>query len=98
MSKPRIDLVYFPGCPNVEAARALLRTALAAEGLPARWREWNRDDNATPAELRHYASPTILIDGRDIAALPTDAKCCRLKVPAIGCIRSALAVTRETRT
>ena len=38
MEAPLIELVYFTGCPHVDAARAALRTALNAAGLPAQWR------------------------------------------------------------
>src|ERR1043165_886763 len=40
MTKPLIELVYFPGCPHVEAARAALRTALQELGLPVQWHSW----------------------------------------------------------
>lgn len=78
MNAPHIDLVYFPGCPNVDTARETLRAALLAENLPPQWREWNRNDAATPAALRGLASPTILIGGRDVAPAESDAQACRV--------------------
>jgi len=80
MESPRLELVYFPGCPNVDAARASLRAALTAAGMAAVWREWNRDDPATPEALRAFGSPTVLVDGRDVSPgdADTGGACCRV--------------------
>jgi len=93
-----VELVYFPGCPNVGAAREAIGAALAAEGLPARWREWNRDDPATPEALRGCGSPTVLVGGRDVEPAGNEAACCRVyehggalaKAPSVEAIRKAL--------
>lgn len=102
MSRPRVEIVYFSGCPHVDAARAAVRRALAAAGLDARWREWDRDDPHTPEALCRYGSPTVLVDGRDVDPAPADANCCRLyaqgpvrrHAPAVETIRAALARPR----
>jgi len=62
-----IDLIYDPDCPNAGQARTSLRRALEMAGLPGRWREWVRTDPQTPGHLRGFGSPTILVDGRDVA-------------------------------
>jgi hypothetical protein len=74
-----IELVYFDGCPHVESAREALREALALSGLPPRWSEWNQDDPAAPEHVHRYASPTILIEGRDVTGLlpGNNGKSCR---------------------
>ncbi|MEN8376659.1 MAG: hypothetical protein ABFS34_14535 [Gemmatimonadota bacterium] len=59
----RIDLVYFQGCPNVEAARESLRAALDSAGMGASWREWDLTSQPVPGDLRGFASPAVLIDG-----------------------------------
>ena len=64
---PTVELVYDPECPNVEAARKQLRVALSASGLPDEWREWNRAAAGSPSRVRGFGSPTILVNGRDIA-------------------------------
>lgn len=64
----RIELVFHQGCPNVEAARGLLARALTEAGLPSIWREWRTDADDTPVERRGLGSPTILIDGVDVAS------------------------------
>lgn len=97
---PRVELVYDADCPNVEAAREQLRRALAQAGQATQWEEWERSDPAAPAYARRYGSPTILVDGRDVAGgPPTDANCCRLYrtgegrlqgIPSVKAIASAL--------
>jgi hypothetical protein len=75
-----IELVYFTGCPHVERARGSLRHALRAAGLPEQWQEWNQFDPSSPERIQGYASPTILIAGRDVngTATATLAKACRI--------------------
>lgn len=64
---PIVDLIFDTDCPNIEAARSLLTSALSAVGLPIAWREWLRDSADTPAALRGFGSPTILVDGVDVS-------------------------------
>lgn len=98
---PQIELIYDADCPNVEAARSLLRRALEQDGQPADWQEWDRADPAAPVHVRQYGSPTILVDGRDVAGTsPSDgADCCRVYrcpdgvlhgVPDIGAVAASL--------
>jgi hypothetical protein len=61
-----LELVYFQGCPSVEAARASIRVALGTLGLPLSWQEWDLDDPQLPARLRAFPSPTVLVRGRDV--------------------------------
>ena len=79
MTRPLIELVYFSGCPHVDAARAALRTALEDAGLAAEWQEWDQDRPDTPAHLQHHGSPTVLVDGEDVtrAALLNSGRACR---------------------
>jgi hypothetical protein len=62
---PRIELVYFTGCPHVHAARLNLREALSASHLVVSWTEWNQSAPDVPARVRPLASPTVLVDGRE---------------------------------
>lgn len=105
---PKVELIYAADCPNVEAARSQLRLALARAGKAPEWKERERSDPAAPSHVRRYGSPTILVDGRDVAGgVPTEADCCRLYqgeygrlqgVPSAETIASALrqAATAET--
>jgi hypothetical protein len=82
---PTVDLVYAPDCPNVALARANLLLAFARAGLRPAWAEHRAGDGETPARTRGYGSPTVLIDGRDVAGQPPSTEtCCRLYVGAAG--------------
>jgi hypothetical protein len=77
---PAIQLLFFPGCPHVPAARSQLRRALELSGHATTWEELDVTAPATPEHLRAYGSPTILVDGRDVtgAGPGTEALACRL--------------------
>jgi mercuric ion transport protein len=97
MDTPPVELVYFSGCPHVDAARTALRTSLEMAGLPARWREWDQALPETPAHLQSYGSPTVLIGGRDVTgkALMNEGRACRADgIPSSDVITSALAAWR----
>ncbi len=81
-----IELITDRDCPNVVDARAELRRALAELALPLEWQEWDRESPDAPAHARNYGSPTVLVDGRDVAGDNTegDANCCRVYVQADG--------------
>lgn len=94
-------LIHDAACPNVAAARSNLRAALDVVGQPPRWREFDRNAADTPAEWRVFGSPTILVEGRDVAG--TDAapggNSCRvyrsadgrlIGVPSVGQIAAGL--------
>lgn len=66
-SDGRIDLVFFPGCPHVAAARENLRAACRLVGRNSRWGEWDLENPKTPRELAAHPSPTILVGGRDVS-------------------------------
>ncbi len=78
MAAARVELVWDEACPNVEAARTVIRDALAEVGADATWREWSLHDAAMPERLRGYGSPTILVDGVCVSGQPAgdcDARC-----------------------
>jgi hypothetical protein len=93
MTMPLIELVYFSGCPHVDAARAALRGALQGMGLPARWREWDQARPETPERLQGHGSPTVLVDGEDVtrAELRNAGQACRADgIPSSQMIAAAL--------
>ncbi len=101
---PKVELVYDGDCPNVEAARAQLLKAFAAAQMPPRWREWRGDAEDCPVHVKGFGSPTILVDGLDVAADPDNGgACCRLYaqedgsargVPSVESISGALLLNR----
>lgn len=72
-----VDLVYASGCPNISLARANLLLAFARAGVKPKWSEHRIGDPEAPEHTRGYGSPTILVEGRDVAGLPPpgDASC-----------------------
>ena len=66
----QIELVFDPGCPNVGAARSVLATACREAGIPAVWTEWSSDDPRCPVHARNLGSPTVLVNGEDVAPGP----------------------------
>lgn len=63
-----VELIYDADCPNKANAREQLLKAFAAAGLAPQWLEWDRAAADSPSYARRYGSPTILVDGRDVAA------------------------------
>lgn len=102
----KVELIYDSDCPNVEQARAQLLKAFVEVGLEARWQEWLRSDAKSPDYVRKYGSPTILVEGRDLAGfLPEGTvRGCRIYfdtngkpsgVPSVEAITSALLKAKE---
>ena len=91
----KIQLLHFEGCPNVEAARAALRDALAAEKLEASVEEVDVERPDAPEWARGWGSPTILIDGEDVTGQErSNASSCRLYAggaPSVESIRARIA-------
>ena len=100
----RVELIYDADCPNVTAVRQQLLRAFAALGITPRWQEWERRATDSPAHVREFASPTILVDGRDVdrSTAIAGSGACRVYtdesgrlsgVPALGIVTAALAAT-----
>jgi hypothetical protein len=63
---PRIEILYFAGCPNYGRVRELVeRTATELDVQPHVELVEVRDPDAA-VELRFLGSPTVRIDGRDV--------------------------------
>lgn len=76
---PHVELIYDSDCPNVPRARENLLRAFHQAGITPRWQEWDRSDTAAPARVLSFGSPTVLVEGRDVAGTaPSDAACCRI--------------------
>ena len=101
----KVELLYDEDCPNAETARVALAGALSALKKPVKWTEWERASVEAPAYAHSYGSPTILIDGVDVAgALPDrTANSCRLYghkqgAPSVAQIQKALCAGASGRT
>ena len=75
-----VELVYDAGCPNVAEARGNILRAFGLANLPPAWTEWEQSGTDAPGRVRGFGSPTVLVNGRDVAgAEPArDLACCRL--------------------
>jgi hypothetical protein len=68
----KIEVLHVSECPNVDAARALLRECLAELKL----------DVTVEDKVGAYPSPTILVNGVDVMGAPaSQVAACRLDVP-----------------
>lgn len=76
----RAELIYDTDCPNVQRARSALLEGFNVAGLQPSWIEWDRQSPDSPAYARRCGSPTILVDGRDVAGVApgNDGSSCRL--------------------
>lgn len=76
---PTVDFVYDADCPNVKQTRANLMQAFSRVGITATWIEHQIGAARTPARVHGYGSPTILVDGIDVAGLEAGSEnCCRV--------------------
>lgn len=103
---PSVELVYENTCPNVDATRARLAQAFRAAGITPAWSEWEVGDPQAPEHVRRFGSPTILVDRKDVMALPDEdaGSCCRIYtldcdergVPPLDAIVTALAASSQS--
>jgi hypothetical protein len=66
VSWPCVEILYFDGCPNHEAARALVDRVAQELSIRPQIRLVRVDDPDAAAELRFLGSPTVRVDGRDV--------------------------------
>lgn len=78
----KVEVLYLSDCPSHPAAVRLVKNVLAAEGVATDIREVLVRDERMASDLKFVGSPTIRINGRDIAEEPQTEKnfalCCRL--------------------
>lgn len=65
-----ITFLYWEGCPSHEEALARLRQALHEEGVDASIEVVRVDTEEQAQTLRFVGSPTILVNGEDVAPPP----------------------------
>ena len=82
MRTPRVQILYFQGCPNHEHARQLVEQVAGTLRLQPAIELVEVADAEAATRLRFLGSPTVRIDGRDVergVAERTDfALSCRL--------------------
>ena len=111
MAQPRVELLFWEGCPSHPQALDDLRAAMADLGLdPEQVLLREIDTEQRPIATRFLGSPTIRIDGVDIQPPPDDepaALTCRVyrlrdgrvsPVPDPDDVRDALRDAMTTRS
>ncbi|MGH3040795.1 MAG: DF family (seleno)protein [Gaiellaceae bacterium] len=66
MSWPRVEILFFEGCPNYEEARALVERVAAELELQPAIDMIEVSDASSARELRFLGSPTVRVGGRDV--------------------------------
>ena len=77
----KIEILYFDGCPNHEQADRAVREVLEELKADAEITLVNIADEATARHVRFPGSPTIRVEGEDIAPNDTNGSyslCCRV--------------------
>ena len=103
----KVEVLYVADCPSHTPTVRLLKDVLAAEGVQAEVKEVLVVDAQMAGELKFSGSPTIRINGLDIA--PESPKggtlACRLYpgsprigVPPVEMVRRAIAKARKGGT
>jgi hypothetical protein len=95
-----VELIYETGCPNIVDTRENLLRAFSEAQVSAKWTEWDTASHESPARVRGFGSPTVLVDGNDVVGQArTGTSCCRLYLaadgrqtgaPSVDAIRAAL--------
>src|SRR6266540_1095644 len=66
MKRPRVEILYFDGCPNHESARSLVGRVAAELEVEPEIDLVEVPDAGAAAQLRFLGSPTIRVNGRDV--------------------------------
>ena len=66
MGAVRVDVLFAPGCANVEAARDAVDRVARAAGVAVEIISTPVSDQAEARRLRFPGSPTIRVGGRDL--------------------------------
>jgi protein-disulfide isomerase len=102
----KVEVLYVAECPSHPAAVKLVKEVLAAEGVATKIQEVLVRDEGMADELRFGGSPTIRINGRDVAGESQKAESfalsCRLYpgskqvgLPPVEVIRRAVLAARQ---
>ena len=66
MRRPRVEILYFEGCPNHELARMLVERLARQLRIEPEIRLVEIADPDAAVELRFLGSPTVRVDGVDV--------------------------------
>ena len=66
MKTPRVEILYFDGCPNHEGTRELVERVAGELELDAHPELVEVPDADAARTMRFLGSPTVRVDGRDV--------------------------------
>ena len=66
MKRPRVEILYFEGCPNHEPALELVERVASRLRLEPEIELVEVSDPDTAVDLRFLGSPTVRVNGRDV--------------------------------
>jgi hypothetical protein len=66
MTRPRLEILYFDGCPNYQPTRALVERVATQLRIDPEIELVEVRDPDTAAGLRFLGSPTVRVNGRDV--------------------------------
>jgi hypothetical protein len=73
MREPRVELLWWEGCPSTDEALAMVREEMTAVGLDPGAIDVREVSSDADAEREEFVgSPTIRVDGRDVQPLPDE--------------------------
>jgi hypothetical protein len=73
MREPRVELLWWEGCPSTDEALAMLREEMTAVGLDPAAIDVREVSSDTDAEREEFiGSPTIRVEGRDVQPVPDE--------------------------
>lgn len=66
MKRPRVEILYFEGCPNYDDARALVERLAAGLGIDPDLQLVEVPDEQAATRRRFLGSPSVRVQGRDV--------------------------------
>ncbi|MGH3007425.1 MAG: DF family (seleno)protein [Gaiellaceae bacterium] len=64
--RPRVEILYFEGCPNHDRTRALVERVAAELGVEPEVELIEVRDTSAAQQLCFLGSPTVRVNGRDV--------------------------------
>ncbi len=61
-----VEILYFEGCPGIDAALDAVKSAMSASAGDVELREVEVTDDESARRLRFLGSPSVRVDGKDV--------------------------------
>lgn len=75
----KVEIVVDSKCPNQKQVEERVKEAFALINRKPKYSVWVSDEEASPDYAKQFGSPTVLVNGKDVAGeLPGNKDCCRI--------------------